>query len=207
MRPAKLRRAGQGLRGAPHANSAWPRLCWGMRCTPMLPKCIACRAWPTSTLRPSAGAPHPSSSSGSGTTAAPGLRAQTVGIAGRPKLRLTLLPPPLPRNDPLAVAEYGRAAEVRLWLHVHVCAHVCVCLCLCVHACACVCVSWQTCHGTRTAVYADYPLRSRHSLRPVPLSTSRAICACFWHTAMPHLWRAGAAAGCAGQREGRHHRR
>jgi len=41
------------------------------------------------------------------------MRAQTVGISGRPKLRLTLLPPPGPRNNPLAVAEYGKAAEVR----------------------------------------------------------------------------------------------
>uniref|UniRef100_A0A7S3QW21 Bms1-type G domain-containing protein n=1 Tax=Dunaliella tertiolecta TaxID=3047 RepID=A0A7S3QW21_DUNTE len=49
-----------------------------------------------------------------GSSAATHLRAQTVGIAGRPKLRLTLLPPPGPRNDPLAIAEYGRAVEVLL---------------------------------------------------------------------------------------------
>ncbi|KAF5835588.1 hypothetical protein DUNSADRAFT_7190 [Dunaliella salina] len=49
-----------------------------------------------------------------GSSAAAPIRAQTVGIAGRPKLRLTLLPPPGPRNDPLAMAEYGRAIEVLL---------------------------------------------------------------------------------------------
>jgi hypothetical protein len=40
------------------------------------------------------------------------LRACTVGVMGRPKLRLTLLPPPSDRSDPLAVVELGKAAEV-----------------------------------------------------------------------------------------------
>jgi hypothetical protein len=43
------------------------------------------------------------------------LRACTVGVMGRPKLRLTLLPPPADRSDPLAVVELGKAAEVSEW--------------------------------------------------------------------------------------------
>lgn len=38
----------------------------------------------------------------------------TVAVAGRSKLRLTLLPPPKDRLDPLAVVDIGRAAEVVL---------------------------------------------------------------------------------------------
>lgn len=39
---------------------------------------------------------------------------QTVSVQGRPRLRLTLLPPPRSREDLLAVTEVGRSAEVVL---------------------------------------------------------------------------------------------
>lgn len=39
---------------------------------------------------------------------------QTMAVAGRPKLRLTLLPPPTRRSDPLAIVDLARGAEVLL---------------------------------------------------------------------------------------------
>ncbi|GLC40690.1 hypothetical protein PLESTB_000032300 [Pleodorina starrii] len=44
------------------------------------------------------------------------LQPTTVHVAARSRVRLTLLPPPPARNDPLAVADLGRCAEILLLL-------------------------------------------------------------------------------------------
>lgn len=51
--------------------------------------------------------------SGAGASATPPLAMTTLALPERRRTRFTFLPPPAARDDPLAIVELGRSAEVR----------------------------------------------------------------------------------------------